>query len=153
MRKAQKGRMSRLTGREWWCWTPISTPSAGSLQFHWVHLFQVRGFKGSFEFITLHSKDHHKVGRTLKRHVSALNPSPEVSLLFSANSFPITKDMSSAEYLFFEGHLWLHPLSSCHGLVLSRISVVPRAQLPTTSCLSAKLARQLPSPPLAPVST
>lgn len=49
--------------------------------------------------------------------------SSEVSLL-AANSFPITKEMSSGEHLPLEGHTGLHTLS-CHGPEL----VVPTGQL------------------------
>lgn len=60
--------------------------------------------------------------------------SSQVSLLPTANSFPITKEMSSEEHLPLEGHTWLHPLSSCHGpgLVLSPPASFSGAQLRMT---------------------
>lgn len=119
--------------RKRWCWTPISLPAP-------VPCGSIGGtcLKSGASKVALNltpcCKDHHKVGRTLHRCFSPKPISLQVSLLPSANSFPITKETSSEEHLPLEGHTWLHPLSSCHGpgLVLSPLASFSGAQLPMT---------------------
>lgn len=99
----------------------LPAPGPCGSMFHGLHQFEVRGFKGSFAF-------NPPAPRITQRWVgqacfSSKSISSEVSLP-AANSFLITKEMSSEEHLPLEGHTGLHTLS-CHGPEL----VVPTGQL------------------------